>query len=481
MSESSPLEKSFASAMREILDAAGKPKLLLAGVSGGMDSVVLCRLLARWRASAAAPEPPPRLVLAHFNHRLRGDAADEDAAFCRRLAARRNLDMIEDAADVAAYAEENGMGLEEAGRALRYNFFRRNLGRWGGLALTGHHADDQAETILLHLRRGAHRRGLSGMKPYSLVAVPPGVQVPIGRPLLRMTRDQLHEYAQEHRLAWREDESNQDESFMRNRIRRRVIPMLESILPGFRTRLLEKAELMAKEEDELVRKGRVLAECLTRREHGGRAFLLTPEALSWPERLNYALRHIVEEEMGGRLPYGAALASLTKLAETARLGETVCLPGKLRVRRESDGLFFFFPDQGGIEPECECLLPDPPFAIKANRLRITAAWATCDGMPPADDMADANVEWFNPQALRWPLRIRPPLAGERFRALGAPGSKKIQDILMDAKTPRRQRMMARVLADHAGAIWIWPYRIANRVRLASGSDKALRVEIRPES
>lgn len=467
------LQRLFAVAMHRLLDRPGTPPKLVSALSGGMDSVVLLHLLAAWRENASHDV---EIIAAHLNHGLRGADAAADQEFSRELAARLGVAFSAQKADAARTAYEERMGVEEAGRMLRYRFFHDLVGT-EGLVLTGHHADDQAETILMNLRRGAHRRGLSGMRELSVIPVPPGLAVRIGRPLLGVGRESLHAYALENGLEWREDASNLDPAYTRNKIRHRIMPMLEKILPGFRERLLEKAGSMALREEEMAERGRRLAEKLSRRENGGRFLRVHEAALSEPERFIYALRHIVEEEMGGRLPYGAALSRLAELAEAGRLGEVLSLPARLRVRRETDGLFFFFPDSENDAGQQEVMLPDPPFRIQANGLSITAEWRHVAGLPPEEDRLDPEVEWINPGAIRWPLRMRPPRIGERFRPLGAPGGRKIQDILVDLKTPRRKRAMARVLADHAGALWLWPLRLANRARLSGEAGRALRVHI----
>ena len=465
----------FAKAMAGIVAQAGPPQKIVAALSGGMDSVVLLHLLVNWRDANGIDAG---IVAAHLNHGLRGLDADLDQDFCRAYAEELGVAFTTRSEDAAAVARAGGMGVEEAGRLLRYRFFQELAHAPDSLVLTGHHADDQAETILMHLRRGAHRRGLSGMKDFTVLSVPPDLSVRVGRPLLALPRERLHVYALENGLDWREDTTNQDASYARNRIRHRVIPMLETLLPGFRDRLLEKAETMAREEAELSTRGRELVNELARRQAGGCFFLLSNEAFADPERLIYAFRHLIEEEMGNRLPYGAALSRLSQLAGSGKLGETLTLPGLLRVRRERDGLFFFYPETTEEERQNEFIFPDPPFSISIAGFSVTAEWLPSGGMPPESDRSDPEVEWLNPNGIRWPLCLRPPRPGERFRPLGAPGSRKIQDILVDLKTPRRLRGLPRVVADHAGAVWLWPYRLAERVRLNGSHTKALRLEIR---
>ncbi len=457
--------------MQRILADVPEPGAVVVALSGGMDSVALLRLVAEWRDNFP---PGTRLVAAHLNHGLRGDAADADEAFCRDVATTLRVDFAARAVDAAAVAKAEGMGEEEAGRALRYRFFH-NLAGDGGLVLTGHHADDQAETILLHLRRGAHRRGLAGMRELSMVPVPPGLAVRVGRPLLSVPREDIHALAAREGWQWRDDATNGDIRYARNRIRHRIIPALEAIMPGFRIRLLERAVAIAEAEQEMTERAGELVERVARYEHGGRFFGIDTDALAEPERLLYAFRSVVEDELGVRIPYGAVLSRLAELAEGGRLGETICLPGRLRVRRESDGLFFFFPGAGEADNYGEVILPDPPFTVRAYGMEISAEWVTGDGTVPEGDKADPEVQWLEPSSLRWPLRLRTPRPGERFRPMGASGSRKIQDILVDTKTPRRERGMPRLLADHAGGVWLWPLRLAHRVRLTGRPGRALRV------
>ncbi|MCD8351249.1 MAG: tRNA lysidine(34) synthetase TilS [Planctomycetaceae bacterium] len=464
----------FHNALQRILADVPEPGVVVVALSGGMDSVVLVHLVAAWREHFP---PGTRIVAAHLNHGQRGEAADGDQAFCRDLAKALRVEYAARAVDAAAVAKAEGMGEEEAGRALRYRFFH-DLAGDGGLVLTGHHADDQAETILLHLRRGAHRRGLAGMREMSRVPVPPGLAVQVGRPLLSVTREEIEALAKAEGWRWRDDATNKDVRYARNRIRHRIIPALEAIMPGFRIRLLERAVAIAEAEREMTERGGELAERVSRHEHGGRFFRIDDDALAEPERLLYAFRSVVEGELGVRIPYGAVLSRLAELAEGGRLGETICLPGRLRVRRESDGLFFFFPGTGDADAYGEVILPDPPFSIQAYGLEVTAEWVTSTGTVPDDDKADPEVQWLEPSSLRWPLRLRAPRPGERFRPLGAPGSRKIQDILVDTKTPRRQRGLPRLLADHAGGVWLWPLRLAHRVRLVGRPGRALRVVMR---
>ncbi|HEX4131633.1 MAG TPA: tRNA lysidine(34) synthetase TilS [Pirellulales bacterium] len=196
---------------------AGRTVLL--AVSGGADSVALLRTVAAIRPSDAAG----RLVIGHFHHGLRGEAADADAKFVAALAERLGIECRVGHADVAALAAQQGDGLEAAARAGRYEFFRDAAESIGArYVVTAHTADDQAETILHRIVRGTGLRGLRGMARARAL----GPAVSLLRPLLEFRRAELREYLEAIGQAFREDTSNADRRYTRNRLRHDLLPLL---------------------------------------------------------------------------------------------------------------------------------------------------------------------------------------------------------------------------------------------------------------
>lgn len=204
---------------------------VLAAVSGGADSVCL----AHWLAGRRAKGRLAGLTLVHLHHGLRGAAADRDAALVRALAGRLKAPFLLEALDVRGLAAARRGGLEDAGRAARYKALARlaEAGGFGKVAL-GHHSDDNAETVLLHLLRGTKAKGLAGIPPRRAL---PGSRAEVVRPLLALTREETRRYCREFGLAWREDASNRDEGFARNWVRRRLIPLMESKSPRLKEHL----------------------------------------------------------------------------------------------------------------------------------------------------------------------------------------------------------------------------------------------------
>lgn len=226
-----------------------KHSLLKAGdrvgvaVSGGADSVALLRLLLELRKELGTV-----LSVVHLNHQLRGADSDADEQFVAELARRHKLELRCESADVAAYAAEKRLSLEAAAREVRYEFFRRLLrdDRVNRIA-TAHTLDDQAETVLLRMIRGAGTRGLAGIYPQLSVA---GSQFSVIRPLLGTRRKDLEVYLRELGQDWREDKSNRDLRHARNRVRHGILPRLERNLnPSVRENLAEAAEIARAEEE----------------------------------------------------------------------------------------------------------------------------------------------------------------------------------------------------------------------------------------
>lgn len=190
------------------------------------------------------------LIAAHFNHNLR-EGSEQEAEFLKDYCLKQGLPFRTGSGDVRSYAEEKNLSIEEAGRILRYQFlFEVAKTEKAGAVAVAHHADDQIETILMNLLRGAGAKGLAGMKPISVPNTWSST-IPVIRPLLDFDKRELVKYQEEHQLPVLEDPSNADEGFFRNRIRHTLIPQLEALKPGVRSRLLQTSEILGAEDQAL--------------------------------------------------------------------------------------------------------------------------------------------------------------------------------------------------------------------------------------
>jgi len=220
-------------------------KKLIVAVSGGADSVAMLHLLldAGYR----------KLVVAHFNHRLRGKASAGDAAFVEKLASGLELSFEGSSTDVKAKAKVGKLSIETAARDARYEFLASvaKKHRTHSIVLA-HHADDQVETCLFNFLRGSGISGLSGMKPHSKRTIE-GVRIQLHRPLLGTTKRELLDYLKERKLPYREDATNAVAEASRNKLRLKVIPLIEECFgSSFRTSIVRNARMLADEEDFLA-------------------------------------------------------------------------------------------------------------------------------------------------------------------------------------------------------------------------------------
>src|SRR6202142_3544589 len=212
-------------------------------VSGGADSVALLRIMIELR-----PELGIVLSVVHFNHQLRGAEADADEHFVTELAHHHKLELHLGSSNVAAHARSHHLSTEAAARQLRYQYFKQLFEEQKvNRIATGHTLDDQAETVLLRLVRGAGTRGLGGIYPRLSFE---GSEFSIIRPLLSTRRKLLETYLAELGQDWREDSSNRDLRHARNRVRHGIVPRLERTLnPSVREALAETADIARAEED----------------------------------------------------------------------------------------------------------------------------------------------------------------------------------------------------------------------------------------
>src|SRR5437763_3887516 len=281
-------------------------------VSGGADSVALLRLIMELRTELGVV-----LSVVHFNHQLRGSEADADEQFVADLASRNKLEFRSETGDVATYSAEKRLSIETAAREMRYGFFRRLLieGRMNRVA-TAHTLDDQAETVLLKVARGAGTRGLAGIYPQLSVSSSQfsvdrqssvaGRQVcgSIIRPLLRVRRKELEAYLFAEGQRWREDSSNRDLRHARNRVRHGILPRLERNLnPAVRENLAETAEIARAEEEYWnAEVGRILQASAGHRRDAGAAVGLE-NFVALPLALQRRLVRAAAENFGLRLEF----------------------------------------------------------------------------------------------------------------------------------------------------------------------------------
>jgi len=438
---------------------------VLAALSGGPDSVALAVVLADL---VSASELPVRLSLAHLNHGLRGDESDAEEQFCRDLARRLGLKIVVERADGLSAARGS---IEAAARRVRYDFLARAAAaERAGAVATGHQADDVAETVLMRVIRGAGIVGLGVMAPSRPLGRRAG-RVRLIRPMLAVSRSAVLAFLEARGQPFCTDSSNAHANLTRNRIRRRLIPLLEREFPQFSAASLAALSRSAVEIRELL-DGLVEAAwngLLASTGPGEVCLDARACARLSPAVLKMAARRALER-VCGREPAPALRAE--HLNELAALpgrepGVTVALPGGLLARREHCVIYFGRQDEPEGLPERELPLGgavDVPEAAVRIECRVLpeGAIGAADAARRATDME----VFLNPDALRLPLCVRSRRPGDRFHPLGAPGARRLKKFLIDRRVPRHERDRLPLVVTAAGRIaWVVGYRIGEAFRL----------------
>lgn len=442
-----------------------------AAVSGGADSVALLHLLLELRQELGVV-----LCALHFNHKMRGAESDEDECFVARLAKAHGLELLAGCGDALRHAEQKRMGLEAAARALRYGWFREVLegGRLNCIA-TAHTLDDQAETVLLRLMRGAGTRGMASIYPlHSGEKQATGSRprtASVVRPLLEVRRAEVEEYLRGLGQEWREDASNQELRFVRNRVRHQLLPLLErDYRPGLAHVLADAAEVSRVEEEywaEQVRQ--VLPQVFSRAERGGRrsprpassgSLRLEPLA-GHPLALQRRLLRAAAESLGLRLDF-QQVRELLRLAFEREAGGRMAgrshdLPGGWRARRGLDQLHLErFParmeraaKRGNRGYEYRLLVPGEV------RVEEIGSIIRASLRPLPQEASEYNrAQFLDPRKLAAELIVRNWRPGDRYWPAHGKGPKKVKDLLQEGRVARPERNTWPVVTSGEALVWV---------------------------
>lgn len=448
---------------------------VLVALSGGSDSVALLHVLRELERTGV-------LTIAgagHLNHQLRGADADEDERFCRELTAALAVALDVERADVRAFAREHGRSLEDAARQVRYAFLERAADRVNAAAIAvGHTRDDQAETFLLRLLRGAGPRGLAAIRPRAGRVV---------RPLLDVTRAELRAYLAEHGIAFRDDASNADVSIPRNRVRHELIPFLQRAFSPAVVDVLAREAAVARDDEDLLQN-----EAIDRAASVvlGNSGVVEVEAgaltSTHPAIAARVARIALERLAGGRFIGFDHIEALLGFARNGQAGGALSLPGQQAVRRgdrielraaaglsrrsreaAKAGNSFAFP----LSIPGEVVLSEAGWCISAQPL---------DAAPAGPLQSRGDTVTVGVSALTPPLTVRNRRPGDRFKPLGMSGAeKKLQDFLVDRKVPRQVRDTLPLVVDRSGRIvWVVGQSVGEDFRVTGPSTGVILLKAR---
>lgn len=470
-----------------------KDRPLLVGVSGGPDSLYL---LYRLREFGYLP------IAAHFNHGLRPEA-DAEAEKVAEITRHWKLPYRYAFSDVKKIASMQKLSIEEAAREARYRFLFGQAAEENAQAVAvGHNADDQAETLLLHLIQGT---GLSGLRAMSFRSLPNSwsSNIPLVRPLLGTWRKEILIFLADQGLDPLHDQSNQDQSFLRNRIRLELLPLLEEYNPAVRQLLWQTTRVIGQDYallDQLV--DEAWEKALIESASDYLVFNLDSIKTQPPSMIRLLIRRAIAHLSPGHrsMSYKRTLQAQTFI-QSASSGDSIDLVANLALQIEEGRIWVFnrntklptlqWPQ---LEPGTEADLPVPGI------FKLNDSWIIESKIMPLDpaskQIATTNVDpfqaWFDPEKVDLPLTVRTRRPGDRIQLLGMQGaSTKISDLMINLKMPVRARpgwpiICAKTRTHQAEneiepILWVPGYRVSEIGCLDSQSRLAIQLHVKPRS
>ncbi len=434
---------------------------VLVAFSGGPDSRALLAALLELSEFYSL-----RLALAHFNHLLRPSAA-EDERFVAEVARQNALPLYLKREDIRAYARRHHLNIEEAGRERRYAFLRQTAARVGASKIaTGHTMTDQAETFLLRLLRGTGRTGLTSVAP-----VVDGLVI---RPLLGVERSEVESFLKVRGLSFRIDESNFDRRYLRNRVRLELIPFLEKKFePRIVRQIARLVDVLTEEEEWLDKLSQTEAEKVVRMEKN--RFFLDMEAMNL---LPVPLARRVVRIFLGRLRGDLRQVSYRDVESVRLLGEgkEVQVAGGLVLKREKRRLFLRTPQplksswEYLWDGEKDLVIPELGLSFSGRRKKIVAS--EIDRLPFDDDWR----AFLDASRLCFPLLVRNRRPGDRYQPLGAPGQKKLKEILRHRNIPVAERDERPVFFSAGQIAWVLGLPVAEAFKVTSRTKEIFIIE-----
>ena len=435
---------------------------IVVGVSGGVDSVTLLHILSKMSKKFGF-----QLVVAHFNHRLRGKDAENDEKFVEKLAKRMKLEFVRASGNVQNYASKNSISTEVAARTLRYNFFERTTRNLNADFLaTAHNKDDSAETFLINLFRGTGLTGLSGI-PETRTLVK---DVKLIRPLLDISKDYIIKYAKENSLKWVEDHTNNLSLYTRNKIRNELIPFLKDNFSESIIDTIIRASGHIRGADELVEDYvrtnmvKVVDDVDQDKVTVDISLLQTYSSFLKGELLNAILSKYFRYKQFNLKQADRIL----KLCES-QTGAKLEINENIMVLKDRSFLIF---SKKTVENEYYEKIKIPgEYRIGKHKITLKKV-----SKRQAKFTSDPNVEYFDMKFLPHYLVIRTWKQGDWFSPIGMKGSMKVSDYLTNKKVSLIDKQNVLVLTNQVDIMWVCGFRMSEKFRVTKDTKKILKVE-----
>lgn len=431
--------------------------------SGGPDSTALLAILA-----GIAPEWDLTLMVAHFNHGLRGRESDADEKYSHDLA--QKLGLLFCSERMNKKSDKKGLSPEDFYRRQRYDFLEKLSRDYKAQKIAlGHHLQDQAETVLLNLLRGSGLEGLKGFLPKR--------NEKIIRPLMEISRQEIIDFLKKTGISYCEDKTNQDSRYLRNKIRTELIPYLkENYNPGIEENLAQMAAILRNEDDFIKRHlAKVMhSPAIQKSDHHISVKVNVVKKLLPAIRLRL-FKTLLEDLTP--LHHGISFAhvmSLDGLVDKKASGKKVVLPSKIEARREYDHLILERKKHSLREVKYKYILPVPGTVhIRERKITIKAAMVKKRSV----DLKSRNKIYLDMDKIHLPVIVRNRREGDRFQPLGMSGHQKIKKYFIDHKIPPSERNKIMLFVDRLSVIGIENMHIGDRVKVTPETKNVLKMEI----
>jgi tRNA(Ile)-lysidine synthase len=464
------------------------------GLSGGPDSLCLASVLRELVAECHLT-----LHAAHLHHGIRGAEADLDAAFVVALCQHWDLPCTVAQVDVPELARERHLALEEAARQARYAFLAATARSLGApVVAVGHHADDQVETVLMHLLRGSGLAGLCGMRPSSWLdelryggerqAVPDGQRIRLVRPLLHVARSEIVAYCAQEGLQPRVDRSNADTAHLRNCLRHELVPLLATYNPNLRQTLTRTADVLAGDYALLRDLVNETWTDLVRQENDQAIALDLTALRSLPLGLQRSLlREAIHRLRASLRDVGwAHVDDALRVVRHGAVGARATLPAGLELLLDYDRAWIAA--RGAAlgqrsRPQVTDALPLAPVGVTplaSGAWQVEITTVDRDALPQAwADNPDPWLAYLDADLLFAPLALRPRRSGDTFWPLGLGAAKAVREFMIDCKLPARERADTPLLLSGEQIAWLVGWRVDQRFAVSEATQHVAVVRIRP--
>ena len=436
---------------------------ILGAISGGPDSMAMLNCLVLLKKDLKF-----KLLIAHVNHGVRGEYAKRDQEFVRMVAKDYNIPYFTKNVDMVAYGKELGISSEEAGRILRYGFFRKILSDYGGGKIAvAHNKNDQAETILHRIIRGT---GLDGLKSMEFI------KGDIIRPLLNISRKEIEDYIEQKRIKFVVDHTNLETDYTRNKIRLELLPYIkENFNPNIIDSLYRLTRIATGEiqiiEEITTEKYNLIVKSATENSiiFNGAIFKLESEAIR--KRL---IRKAIEN-ISGNL-HGIEeihINDIIKPFQDAKTGKNIDISKGLRARVSYSDFIIELRNNTNSKLEAKKI------EIGENVLEEFAIIISLELISADEiDFNNADIKYIDYDKVSGELCIRRRKSGDKFSPLGLGGSKKLKDYMIDKKIPQDKRNSIPILCDNSGIIWVIGYGLSDKYKITEETKQTLRIKLK---